>query len=232
MKKEYEMLIQKKVDGLLSPSEEKQIDKLIEQYTDVRDHYNEIKKVDKLLESDAKSTTTFDNAHSIMNAIGNSHFQQRKPKRRLLTPMLMKYAAILILGVFTGTVFTYTYFNSNKIDDTILSGTMAHKIDKQSLFADRHTKIELQTINSQEIKIAILRVETDELINFEIHNTGKEQVQIVALKNKTNLAGLSEPTKQFAIAGNTTFQVIFNSKNTPELKFVRSNKMIARKKIR
>ncbi|MBN1768334.1 MAG: hypothetical protein JXR50_11920 [Prolixibacteraceae bacterium] len=231
MKKEHEILIQKKVDGQLSTTEEDKFDKLISQSAEANKYYNEIKKVDELLISDATRAKTIDNTHSIMNSIGKSNVQHTKTKTRLFTPRLMKYAAILIVGVFMGAAFSYTFFNSAEIDNTMLSGTMVSKTNEQVLFEDEQTKIVLHTIDVAEIKIALLRVETNELINCEITNTGHEHMQIVALKNKANLSENAEINNQLTITGNTIFQVIFNSQETPELLFVRENKIIARKKI-
>jgi hypothetical protein len=231
MKKEHEILIQKKVDGQLSATEEKQFDKLIAQSAEAQKYYNEIKKIDKLLTSDAKRTKVFDNTRSIMNTISESNVQHTKTKTRLFTPRLMKYAAILIVGVFMGAAFSYTFFNSAEIDNTMLSGTMANKTDEQILFADGQTKVVLQTIDAKELKIALFRVTTNELINCEITNTGHEQLQIVALKNKANLSGETETNNQLIITGNTTFQIIFNSNETPKIKLVRDNELITLKKI-
>jgi hypothetical protein len=233
MKKKHEILIQKKVDGLLSAVEEKQFYQLIAQSDEAANFYNAIKKVDNLLTSDAEKTETFSSTQSIMNTISKSNIQLDKTKTRLFTPQLMKYAAILVIGVLLGTVFSYTFFNSTEIDKNMLSGTIVHKNQEQLLFSDHQTSINVQPINTGELKMALISIETEVPIKCEIISSNSELTKITPLTNSKNLSNKTKTTSKltYTITGATVFQVIVNKDVESELKFTRESKIIARKII-
>lgn len=239
MKKKIEKLIQKKIDGALSPKGEDKFSRLIAKSEEAKILYERLLILDQLIKNDSKNIKNVDLSDSILDSLttgGKKNIPIKTLQFKLNKQNLFKYAAILILGIFIGGTAGILFFgNNSEIDQQTIKGTIERKTTDFSIFSDENTSISIQDIYTENISIAIINIKTVNPVECEISGRLHKitQLEIEPLVNNLNIGLYKEEDNRlkYMINGPVVFQVKNQSGNSLELNFYRDNKTIAQKKL-
>lgn len=224
MKHKDKILIQKKVDGQLSPPEEKQFKKLIDTSSKARKFYRELIMIDHHLEEDAKNTKPVDVSQEILRRIKSRTVQHTSAKRsgRVITPVfrqnLLAYAAILITGIIIGSAITFFgTHRGNEPGTEQIAGTIASLPDNTYHYNKNGTEITTAEFKSGKFIITTIAVHTRETVHCRIlpekNNLTGDQVTRLFTDGLFQQLESTEGELQYACTGNVVFQINRSGQN-------------------
>jgi len=225
MRQNDKILIQKKVDGLLSPTEEKRFETLVDSSSKARKFYRELLTIHHLLEKDAQESKPVDLSHEILREIKTApRSTQQKNTGRRISPVfrqnVLAYAAILIIGMIVGGTLTFfgTY-RGNEPDTEQISGTLASVPDEKSYDAKNDTEIKAAEFKSGKVILTTLAVHTGETIHCRIlpgnNPLTNDQVTLLFTEGNFQQEEAEEGGLQYACTGSVVFQI---NRSAPENK--------------
>ena len=231
MKKGDEILIQKKIDGTLSNNEEKAFHNLMTNSSEAADLYNKLKLIDQQLKSDVVDMPQIDISSSVMDKV--SEIRTRAKAITFSSQNVMKYAAVLLLGLLIGSAFSMLILNDESLSNKQhLSGTMVARQGSVVLYSKGPIKISQQSISATNFSINIFEVETSSVIEFEIHDKAGnfDKQNIIAVQNSyhINNAYFENGTYTGRIKGPVVFQLNAFRNNQLELVFTSENEVLAK----
>ncbi|MBN1927225.1 MAG: hypothetical protein JW798_15435 [Prolixibacteraceae bacterium] len=235
MKKKDEILIQQKIDGQLRPAEEAKFNQLIAKSGKAKTLYERLLAVDLAIKNDSKNINETDLSDSILETINNNK-NLKTLKFRKINHELLKYAAILILGILLGGTAGIMFIGNNEqIYKDSISGTITKNIQESKVFTDENTTIEVQGVNLDNSTVTFVAIETSKTIECIIANNNKTISinDVKPLINDTNIE-LAEENKnsfKYIVNGPVVFQIKNNSNKALEICFIHDNKILVKKNV-
>lgn len=216
MKKEDELLIQNKIDGLLTLAEEGRFVELIEKSSQAREYYKELLELHRAIEHDSENIPVIDFSNEIMQAV-NTKQQVGRAKSSfvrfsILRSNLLAYAAILFVGLFIGSIATYLGTSTNQpIDKNSLSGTIADEPKQNFHYNDDTTEIAVREIGDREINYTMIAINTVDSLQCCIAASSKaftdKNIELWFTDGKFMLKDTTKNELQYLCSGSVVFQI-------------------------
>lgn len=210
------LLIQKKIDCDLSSKEEKQFNNLIKTSDDAKKFYQEMLSIHLSLTEDSEKIKNINITENVLSEIENKRVMSKNHglilyfsnyKRQILS-----YAAILIIGFFTGYITDQITGGGNDLPDTKkVSGTV---IKSGNIFNFKASGIEIfaQRFDLEKIKMYTISVNTSDSLFIQIDNDNhkllKENVDIIFSNGEFNSIEASNEQLSYLCKGEVIFQII------------------------
>ncbi len=220
---EEELLIQNKIDGNLSAEEEILFRELIENSPKARKFYEDLMSLHHALEIDSKAISSIDFAEEILPAV-KSKQKPAKPEMNtwqfwvyLSQANFLAYAAILLVGLFVGSIITYLGVSTNQLaDERQFSGTISAMPAMNFDYNQDGTQIKVQELLTQKIKIVTVFIQTETPVECDISGTNskvdEKNVLLQFSEGKFLLVASGDATLRYSCSGWIVFQI----KGTPD----------------
>lgn len=236
MKNKNKLLIQNKIDGKLTPANEKDFDSLINRSSKARRFFKAQLAMHNAVLTDAGSQAEIDISKQVMAQIGNSgklpkNKSTKRSKIKTFSSSMLKYAAVLVFGIIIGSTSIYIAYNQNEMANLRqLAGTLVGTKQQKTIFSDSKTTIHIQNNFYTNRHKATIDIKTDDLIDCFISDRLQqlEPKNIVAQHNEFNFlkTETEENALQYACKGTTTFEINTLNNNSIHLVFMRDNEII------
>lgn len=236
MKNKNKLLIQNKIDGKLTPANEKNFERLLKRSPKARRFFKTQLTMHNALLTNTGSQAKIDITKQVMSQIKNGvksapskATKQFKLKR--ISSNLLKYAAVLIFGIIMGSTSIYLVYNQNEMGNLRqLAGTLVGTKQQKTIFSDSKTTIHIQNNFYTNRHKATIDIKTDDLVDCFISDRLQqlEPKNIVVQHNEFNFlkTETEENALQYACKGTTTFEINTLNNNSIHLKFMRNNEII------
>lgn len=236
MKTKNKILIQNKIDGKLTPANEKDFERLLKRSSKARRFFKAQLAMHNAVLTDAGSQAEIDITQQVMSQIKNGvksapNKATKQFKLKRISSNLLKYAAVLILGIIIGSTSIYLAYNQNEMANLRqLAGTLVGTKQQKTIFSDSKTTIHIQNNFYTNRHKATIDIKTDDLIDCFISDRLQqlEPKNIVAQHNEFNFleTETEENALQYACKGTTTFEINTLNNNSIHLVFMRDNEII------
>lgn len=177
---EDERIIQKKVDGNLSPREEEQFFELIRISPEARRLFQRLSKLHEGLEEDSKNIPSIDFSGEIMQQINDQKKTQTSGKTKTIRFTLTHnrqffyYAAVLLLGLFVGGIATYFGTDGKRPDTRAISGTIAKTPETGFCYNNDGTEINIRDFEASGFHATLIVISTRDSIYCAMQGTQNE----------------------------------------------------------
>jgi len=238
MKKQYQIIIQKKIEGVLSAREEEQFNELIKTSPEARSFYQKMAILHHTLEFDSGRIPEIDFSDQIIQAL--------KPVKIIRRPFLEKvqhfyvvnrrqilaYAAILMIGLTFGSVATYLAISQVKMPDAKeVSGTIAKPTGDGYAFNQAGTGIKIQNFKSDDFRMVIVDIETIDTVLCtirDVHNLESMQnIKLLFSNGNFQMVKKDVEEQRYLCSGKNVFLVNnIDSFNMGSISFSRKDKLI------
>jgi hypothetical protein len=179
-----ELLIQNKIDGNLSAEEEIEFRELIETSPHARKFYEDLLSLQHALGMDSKGIPPVDFVEEILHVVKS---KQKPPKPEMDTRQFwaflsqinfMAYAAILLVGLFIGSLMTYLGNSNNQLtDERQFSGTISALSAMNFDYNQDGTQIKIQELITPKVKIATIFIHTEEPVQCSISGNDAKVIE-------------------------------------------------------
>jgi hypothetical protein len=235
MKKKDKILIQQKIDGMLSDAQEKAFQLLMLNSAKARDFYEKLCLIDQRLKTDAAGVSDLNLCPGVMDNVPvNKNFEVSNRKLiTLRTNSILKYAAVLLVGLFLGATFSTIILSKNEFaDKNDLYGTIIKRSGSKTLYSNGATSIHLQSMLSGNVSINLFTIETNSEVEFEITNKSPnlDAQNIITVQNGFNIdqTGTSIGDITGIIKGPSVFQLNVLKGNQTSAVFRIGNDVVAK----
>jgi hypothetical protein len=236
-----ELIIQNKIDGNLSVEEEIWFKELIENSPPARKFYEDLLSLQHVLGMDSKSIPPVDFAEEILPVVKS---KQKPPKHEMDTRQFwaflssvnfMAYAAILMVGLFIGSLMTYLGNSNNQpADERQFSGTISALPAMNFDYNKDGTQIKIQELLTPKVKIATVFIHTEEPVQCSILGSNAkvigENIQLQFSDGKFLPVVSGNDALQYSCIGWIVFQIKgttdTNSPNRLSLVFTKNGMVI------
>jgi hypothetical protein len=229
-------IIQKKIDGKLSPREEEQFYELIKISPEARRLFQRLSKLHERLEENSKSIPPIDLSEEIMQQINDRQKVQITGRTKTIRFMpahskrLLAYAAVLLLGLFVGGLATYLGTDGQRPGARDISGTMAKTPETGFYYNENGTKIDIRDFKANGFRAVLVSVSTRDSVYCTIEETQNESsdgyVKLLfseGVFRKTETINLEE---RYLCYGKIVFLVDKNDNfKTPKVRFIKEGKV-------
>jgi hypothetical protein len=238
MKKKYQIIIQKKIDGVLSASEEEQFDELIKTSPEARSFYQKVAILHHTLEFDSGHIPEIDFSDQIIQALEHDRIIRRPFLEKVQhfyvgnRRQILAYAAILMIGLIFGSVATYLGISQVKMPDAeVVSGTIAKPTGDGYTFNQAGTGIKIQNFKSDDFRMLIVDIETIDTVLCTIRDgqvaESSGNVKLLFTKGNFQIAKKDEGGLSYLCNGKNVFLVNnVDSFNMGSISFSRKDKLI------
>lgn len=216
LEKEDERIIQKKIDGLLSVQEEERFNELMKNSLQARNLYRGLLDIHRSLEKDSKYTPQIDFAHEIMQTIKSKHAQQSifSKTNKLRLSAWLAYAAILLIGLFIGSLVTYLGTSTSVPDTNQISGTIAATQEQNFEYNRDGTDIKIQEFKTSKVKISVISINSEDAVQCLIsgNNTGitEKNISLQYADGQFHALETANDKLQYVCSGSVVFQICRN----------------------
>jgi hypothetical protein len=238
LRKRDQIIIRKKIDGMLSPGEEVQFNELIETSTEARSFYQKEAIMHHCLEYNSSQIPEIDLSDKIIQAVKPLQIIRRPfPKKIQIftsvnTSHILAYAAILMIGLILGSIATYfgaTHFilpNTNEV-----SGTIAKPVEDGYSFNQAGTGIKVQNVKSGDFRMLIVDIETTDAVLCTIRDCQKavspQNVKLLFSDGNFQTAIQDKIEQSYLCSGKNVFLINNVDRfNTGSIRFSRKDKLI------
>ena len=216
--KQGQILIQKKIDGVLTAMEEEQFNDLINTSPEARSFYQKVAILHHSLEFNSGHIPGIDLSDQIMEAVNPQKIIRRPftQNTRHFTSVnhrqILAYAAILIIGVILGSMATYFGTGNVKMPDADeVSGTIAKPAGDGYSFYQGGTGIKVQNYKSGDFRMLIVDIETADTVVCSIGNRQKsdlsQNVKLLFLEGNFQIAKNNENEQNYICHGKNVFLI-------------------------
>jgi hypothetical protein len=238
IKKQDQIIIRKKIDGVLSPSEEVLFNELIETSPEARSFYQKEAIMHHCLEYNSSHVPEIDLSDKIIQAVKPIKIIRRpfSKKIQLFTSVnsshILAYAAILMIGLILGSIATY--FGATHIilpDASEVSGTIANPVDDGYSFNRKGTAIKVQNFKSGDFRMVIVDIETTDSVLCTIRDCQKtvsvQNIKLLFSDGSFQTAKQDEIEQSYLCRGKNIFLINNVDRfNTGSIGFSRKDKLI------
>lgn len=235
MKKEDELLIQKKIDGILTAEEEERFIELIENSVQAHELYRKLLELHHSIVSDAESVPVIDFSKEIMQKLNDHKVRNRFSRFSTFRTNVLAYAAILFVGLFIGSIATYLGTSTNQtIDESQLLGTIADDPEQNFDFNGDGIEIKVREFKTSKVDLTTISINTIDTIQCRIQANNKEftsrNIKLQFSEGQFQLKDTMNNELQYSCCGSLVFQInrINGTKNLDSLliRFVRDGLII------
>lgn len=217
----FRWLVKAKLDGRITPKQEKKLNKMLADDPGARIYYDRMMELEGQLGDTDQSEENIDVAGEVMQKIRHKNMaSQYRPlprisMRALFNPFPVRFAMVLIAGVLLGSAFTW-FFLSNRYQTgtASLGGSMMHVPAGGMSFVNAGMDIKLAPYVAGDM--CFLNFITSSADELAIHIKFDDQLY-TPVKTDYIIPGgsksldLSPDMIRFTVSGKTSFQAIFKS---------------------
>jgi hypothetical protein len=238
IKKQDQKIIQKKIDGLLTATEEEYFDKLISTCPEAKDLYRQLAILHHALEYNSGHIQKVNLTDEIMQSTKDKKPANGTPgfisvdflsrNRR----QVLAYAAIFIFGIMLGGFATFLGSTSAVIKDTgQFKGTMAKSESNKYSYIDGGTSIKIQDFESGSTRMHLICIETIDSIHCTFQSENGElltsNINLLHSDGEFRIKPQGRQDLSCVCTGENVFLVNnLNGLNTDSIRFYRKNVLI------
>jgi hypothetical protein len=238
IKKRDQIIIRKKIDGVLSAEEEMQFNELIKTSPDALSFYQTEAVMHHSLEYNSRQIPEIDFSDQIIQAVNPMKIIRRTfpGKIQLFTYVnriqILAYAAVLVVGLVFGSIATYLGTTHVKMPDVnAVSGTLAKSVGNGYSFNQAGTGIKVQNFKSGDFRMLIVDIATSDTVLCTIKDIQKtelsQNIKLLYSEGNFQPAKQAESEQSYLCSGKNVF-VINNVDrfNAGSILFSRKDKLI------
>ncbi|MBP7507474.1 MAG: hypothetical protein KA807_06625 [Prolixibacteraceae bacterium] len=210
------LLIQKKIDGDLSSKEEEKFNNIIETSNEAKKYYKQLLSIHLSLNEDSDKIKKINITDNVFSKIENKRVKNKNQglifyisnhRRQILS-----YAAILIIGIFTGFIADQIAGGNDIPESKEVTGTIIKNSDNIFKFKEEGIEILAQRFDSEKIKMYTISVNTMDSIFIQIENNSKilskENVEIIFSNGEFSSIESSKEKLSYLCKGEVILQII------------------------
>ncbi len=209
-------LIQKKIDGDLSPGEEEKFNTLIKTSVEAQKYYFELLGVHSLLTEDSEKIKKIDITEQVFSSIENKRLKNKKSGVYIFISnykkQIISYAAIFIIGIISGYIVNQIAGGNNIADSKQISGTFLNNPEADYSFNKNGTEIRAQQFENRDFNLYTISVKSSDLLNILINNNAQkitnENINVISANGEFNYVETSNNEIKYLSKGEIIFQII------------------------
>ncbi len=217
---ELELLVNRKLDGTITKDELDDLQRLVTESDEARRYLRDMEQMDASLRNVARDRAMPDLSREVMERIRRD--QQRVfvadkkslPLRvRFQGRQLLRYAAILVVGLFLGSAVTLLVKPGGIFHDTgDMAGTMAARSGQKLALAQDDWQIQINPMLVDQTVILVFSVASDRPLDISL----SFDTQAYRLIRARTLSGTDKGSStqagevSFSVSGKTVYQVVLN----------------------
>ena len=236
-----ELIIQNKIDGNLSAEEEIYFKELIRTSPQARKFYEDLLSLQHALGMDSKFIPPVDLVEEILPVVKS---KQKPAKKEMDTwqfwvylsqANFMAYAAILLVGLFVGSLITYLGVSTNQLtDERQFSGTISARPAMNFDYNQDGTQIKVQELLTPKVKLVTVFIQTGIPVQCSISGINskisEKNILLQFAEGKFLPVASSDEALQYSCSGWIVFQIKGNPDtglpNKLSLAFSKNGKVI------
>jgi len=207
--KEIDRLIKAKLTGNITAEQEIKLQKILESSKELQIHYLQMMELEKQLQESKPADETIDVSQEVMQKIRS----EKKLPKTLINPMVIRLAAVLIIGIFLGAAITWMLTTDKLTPGTeSLVGSMTTPASQEISYLYQNNVIKMIPYQIENMHYLNFVLNTKSEIQMEVSFQGSDLKLIKAnylVSGGHQSVNLLSNSINFAAAGKTSFQIVF-----------------------
>ncbi len=212
---ETKKLLKAKLSGNISAEQEEKLQKILDNSKEEQIRFEQMLELDKQLKESKPPDETINVSANVMHKIRNSRTirSNRNKLDPFINPMILRLAAVLVIGIFLGAIITWMITSEKLAPGTeTLVGSLTAPANQEISYLYQNNII----------KVVPYQIENLYYVNFILNTRSEIQMDVSFQENDLKLVkanyiassanesiNLLTGSISFAAAGNTSFQIIF-----------------------
>lgn len=217
---ELELLVNRKLDGTISEEELDALHRLVSESDEARCYLRDMEQMDASLRNFARDRVEPDLSREVMERIRHDQErvfgtgkQSQSLRFRLQGQQLLRYAAILIVGLFLGSALTLMIQPGRLFYDTTkMAGTMAARSGQKLVFSQDDWQVQINPMIVDQMAILVFSAASDQPLDVSLSFDSQTYRLIRAryLSGTDRGSAMQAGAVRFGINGKAVYQVVLN----------------------
>ncbi len=217
---ELELLVNRKLDGTISPDEQDTLHRIVSESDEARRYLRDMEQLDASLRNFASDRAEPELSSTVMERVRQEQqhvFEANKKSLplhfRIQGRQLLRYAAVLIVGLLLGSAVTQMVQPGRMFQDTTeMVGTMAARSGQKLAFSQDDWQVQINPMIVDQMVILVFSAASDQPldVNLSFNTQAYRLIRARQLSGTDRGSAMQSGAVRFGVSGKIVYQVVLN----------------------